>query len=180
MRLRVHPAVPRPVVAAIASGRLERNTATSMATLTEPAWSTVRPSTSDSGIPSSTIPRTMASGDPASWAPLECLRAAPPIRSISASPTKKTAAPTNRPTATPPSPSAVSNASSTSSKATALIRTPAPKAMIRPSGKRPIRKRIASTPPIRSEELATNPQNSASAMADHADTPGATSPVCVT
>ena len=66
------------MVAAIASGRLDKKTATRNAALTEPSWRTVRPSTSDSGIPSSTIPRTIASGDPASCVPLEALRAEPP------------------------------------------------------------------------------------------------------
>ena len=39
--------------------------------------STVRPSTIDSGIPSRTIPRTIASADPSACAPPECFRRAP-------------------------------------------------------------------------------------------------------
>ena len=47
-------------VAAIASGRFAMKTATRKAALTVPASSTVRPRTSDSGMPSRTIPSTSA------------------------------------------------------------------------------------------------------------------------
>jgi hypothetical protein len=49
--------------------------------------------------------------------PPECLRSAPPIRSIRKSPAKKVREPTQRPRATAPFPPALLNASSTSSKA---------------------------------------------------------------
>ena len=122
----------RPLVAAIASGRLESVTATRNAALTDPPVTIVRPSTIDSGMPSSTIPRTIAGPEPSAWPPPECLRFAPPIRSTSASPAKKTIDPAKRPRATLPVPPPVVNASSTSSKATALIRTPLPKAITIP------------------------------------------------
>ena len=66
MRLRAQPDFSSPVVAAIASGRFERNTAAIRATLTPPPSTSVTPITIDSGIPSSTIPSTSASGEPAS------------------------------------------------------------------------------------------------------------------
>ncbi len=54
-----------------------------------------------------------------------------------------------------PLPPAVPNASSTSSLATALIRTPEPKAMTSPSVRKPIERRRASNPPSNSEEEIT-------------------------
>src|SRR5262249_5164576 len=107
---------------------------------------------------SRTIPRTIASAEPATWLPPECLRSPPPRWSIRESPAKKTHEPRKRPSPTPPSPAVVSNASWTSSKATALIRTPAPKAMIRPSDRRPIGNQYASNPPRTREEQARSPQ----------------------
>ena len=76
--MRLQPARVRPLVAATASGRLERNTAASMAALTTPPWRIVRPSTIDSGIPSSTVPRTIASGEPDACSPDELFRLSPP------------------------------------------------------------------------------------------------------
>ena len=64
------PAAPpaggrEPVVAAIASGRFERNTAASTATLTPAPSSSPSPITADSGMPSRTIPSTIARAEPA-------------------------------------------------------------------------------------------------------------------
>src|SRR4051812_39861568 len=56
-------AVLSPADEDIPSGRLERSTPARNDTLTPPC-STVRPSTKDSGMPSSTEPRTIASGAP--------------------------------------------------------------------------------------------------------------------
>ena len=83
---RRHPAATSPEVAATASGTFEMKTAASMATLTAPPLSSVSPITADSGIPSSTMPRTIASGEPSACSPPELFRAAPPMRSITASP----------------------------------------------------------------------------------------------
>src|SRR5262245_41717818 len=68
------------------------------------------------------------------------------------------------PSATSLLPWDVSKASSTSSYATALSITPAPKAMIRPSSRRPIGIQIAAIPPRRSDEAAAAPQKNASAI----------------
>ena len=64
-----------------------------------------------------------------------------------------------------PLPAAVSNASATSSKATALIRTPAPNAMIRPSSRSRIGTASAIAPPRISDEPAKRPQANALHMA---------------
>ena len=85
---RFQPASARPLVAPIASGRFERKTATSMATLTLPPSSSVRPITTDSGIPSRTIPSTIARAVPSSCSPPMLFRFSPPRRSISSSPAK--------------------------------------------------------------------------------------------
>ena len=97
-----HPAVTSPVVPATASGRLERKTATRIATLTLPPSTRVSPSTAVSGIPSRTVPSTIASPDPDRLLSARALAvlAAHPIDQ--ASPTKKVSAPANRPSATPP------------------------------------------------------------------------------
>ena len=58
----------------------------------------------------------------------------------------------------------MSAASSTRSKATALISTPAPKPMISPIVRKPIRKRSAMSAPITSEEAASSPQPKAAAI----------------
>ena len=52
------------------------------AALTLPPSSTVRPRTNDSGIPSRTIPRTMASPEPEACSPLDAFRSSPPMRSM--------------------------------------------------------------------------------------------------
>ena len=56
----LHPALERPVVAAMASGRFEKKTAASTAALTPSPARRPRPITIDSGMPSSTIPSTIA------------------------------------------------------------------------------------------------------------------------
>jgi hypothetical protein len=61
-------------------------------------------------------------------------------------------------------------ASSTSSKATALISTPLPNAMMSPSGLSPIRHRSASAPPTISDEAARKPQPNDSSMSPGAST----------
>ena len=61
-------------MAAIASGRFERNTAAITATLTPVPSRSPSPITADSGMPSSTIPSTIASAEPAPAVPLICLR----------------------------------------------------------------------------------------------------------
>ena len=97
-----------PVVAAIASGRFDRNTAAITATLTPVPSSSPRPITADSGMPSRTMPSTIASAEPAPAVVRIDLRLSPPIRSISASPTKNISAPAARPEASPPDPAEVS------------------------------------------------------------------------
>src|SRR5688572_28524744 len=158
----LHADLASPEVAAIDSGRLDRNTAAITATLTPLPSRRLRPITAVSGIPSSTIPWTIASGAPAACRPPELLRSAPPIRSIRVSPARKVRAPANRPRATPPSPADVSNASPTSSYATALINTPAPKAITSPSRRPEIVKRSAIRPPSSSDDPATMPHPNAS------------------
>ena len=154
----LRPARASAVVAAIASGRFERKTATRNAALTAPACSTVRPSTSDSGMPSRMIPSTSALPACATCAlpPSPCSRL--PRRSIRSSAPKNTSEPARRPIATPPSPAVVSKASWTSSYATALIRTPAPNAMIKPTRRRLIENLRAMIPPSTSDEPASAPQ----------------------
>ena len=58
-----HPLLTRPLVDEIDSGRLEMKTAARYAAPTAPPSKIVRPITIDSGIPSSTVPSTMASGE---------------------------------------------------------------------------------------------------------------------
>ena len=82
-----HPDAASPLVAAIASGRLDSSTAARNATLTVPASSTVSPSTADSGMPSRMMPSTMARADPPACLPAELLRPLAPKRSSNASPT---------------------------------------------------------------------------------------------
>ena len=115
IRPRFQPPADRPVVAAIASGRFERNTAAITATLTPVPSSKPSPITADSGMPSRTIPSTIARADPAPAVRRIFLRPSPPIRSTSRSPTKNVTAPAESPSATLPLPAEVSNASATSS-----------------------------------------------------------------
>src|SRR5262249_36771063 len=61
-------------------------------------------------------------------------------------------------------PAEVSKASWTSSNATALMRTPAPKAMIKPRARLPMRSQNASSPPRIKEEPASNPHRNDSAI----------------
>src|SRR4029450_2229666 len=56
---RGHPAALSPLEDDMPSGRLDRATPASRDTL-PPPWSTVRPSTNDSGMPSRTDPSTIA------------------------------------------------------------------------------------------------------------------------
>ena len=83
------PAALSETVAAIASGRLEMNTAARNATLTAPPTVRPMPSTSDSGIPSRIVPRTIAPPEPADGASssgLRSLRLPPPIRDTTSLP----------------------------------------------------------------------------------------------
>ncbi len=76
MRRSAQPAFASPLLAAIASGTLDRATATRKAALTLPLTTIVRPSTIDSGIPSSTIPSTIASAEPSACRPAGMLAVA--------------------------------------------------------------------------------------------------------
>ena len=73
------------------------NTATTNAVLMPSPVRRVAPSTIDSGMPSSTAPSTMPNGESPACSPLERLRLAPPMRSMAASPRKKTKAPARSP-----------------------------------------------------------------------------------
>jgi hypothetical protein len=87
-RMRVQPAARSPADPESASGTFEANTPTTTATGTAPSCSSDAPSTNDSGIPSSTVPRTIALALPASWlSPVMLLRPSPPLRSMNQSPT---------------------------------------------------------------------------------------------
>ena len=96
IRARDHVA-RRPVAADSDSGTLERNTATTTATLTPPPCSSETPIAADSGIPSSTAPSTIPAAAPPGPGPLERLRFAPPIPSSTRSPPKNTSDPSARP-----------------------------------------------------------------------------------
>ena len=146
------------MLAAMDSATFESATATRNAALTLPSTTIVRPSTSDSGTPSRTVPRTIASGEPSAWRPPECLRSPPPMRSISRSPAQNVTDPANRPSATLLRPPSLSHASCTSSKATALMSTPLPKAMTSPSVRSPMLQRSATAPPTMRVEAARKPQ----------------------
>ena len=106
----------------------------------------------------------MASAEPFAWPPAASLRSAPPERSISQSPPKKTVQPAKMPAIAAPLPCALLAASSTRSNATALISTPAPKAMISPITRKLMRNQIATRAPITSEQAASVPQPNAAAI----------------
>jgi hypothetical protein len=125
----------------------------------------------DSGIPSSTAPTTIAAGlsssasvDPPS--PMALLRSAPPRRDTSMSPTKSAAAPAAIP-AVVGAPPALSRESSTRSNATELKSTPVPNAMTWPIVPVDHGRHSASAAPRRRDPAAKNPQKAAAA------TPGA-------
>lgn len=126
----------RPADADIDSGMLERNTAATIATPTSPPPNRLDPIAADSGMPSSNAPSTSAVAPPAeTWVWLMgLLRRCPPRWSMSQSPMKNVAAPAHSPPMTEPEPPD-SNASSVSSNDTALMSTPAPKAMTSPSSR---------------------------------------------
>ena len=109
-------------------------------------------------MPSSTVPSTIASAEPFACAPPESLRSAPPMRSISQSPPKKTPQPASSPKMIEPWPEVEPIASSTRSNATALISTPAPKPMISPIVLVRMRNSSATTAPMTSDEAASRPQ----------------------
>ncbi len=109
------------------SGRFVRRMPPSSGRLTPP-WSTVRPSTNDSGMPSRIEPSTMAWGEPSPCLPVGSFRFAPPRRSRSQSPAAKAAAPTSRSRATHAS-DCVSSASSINSNDTEPISRPVPSAI---------------------------------------------------
>ena len=71
---RAMPACWSPVVAAIDSGRFDRKTAAITATLTLPPSIRLTPITIPSGIPSSTVPSTIARGLPSACCPPERFR----------------------------------------------------------------------------------------------------------
>ena len=117
----------------------------------------VSPITIDSGIPSSTLPSTIASAEPSSWSPFGSLRSPPPMRSITQSPPKKTHAAGEDTNGDTPFPDDLSAASSIRSNDTALISTPAPKPMISPIVRRLRCNQSAISAPITSEEAARVP-----------------------
>ena len=80
------------------------------------------------------------------------------MRSISVSPPKKTRQPAKKPPTTHPWPDDFSIASWTRSNESALISTPAPKAMISPIQRRLMRNSSAMTDPMTSEDAASVPQ----------------------
>ena len=87
-RARVQPASQEPVVPDSASGTFDTKTPTTTAIGTAPSWTSDAPSTNDSGIPSSTVPSTIAFALPASWlSPRHALPARSARRSIAQSPT---------------------------------------------------------------------------------------------
>ncbi len=112
---------------------LERKTAATIAVLTVVPPTSEEPIAADSGMPSSSAPRTSAIAPPAlawvCWVGL--LRRCPPRESMTQSPAKKTRAPATRPDTVAACP-APSKPSRVSSKATALMSTPAPKPMTNP------------------------------------------------
>src|SRR3954451_22570307 len=120
--------------------------------------------TIDSGTPSRTLPSTIASAEPLAWPPSASLRWLPPIRSMSQSPPKKTPQPAETPAMTQPWPDDLSTASSMRSNETALISTPAPKAMISPIARKRIWNTSATIAPITSEDAARVPQPKAAAI----------------
>ena len=78
MRAPLQPAFARPLDAASDSGRLERKTATTNA-IADPSPSTsATPIAADSGMPSRTMPSTIASAPPSAWSPPELFRASAP------------------------------------------------------------------------------------------------------
>ena len=93
-----------------------------------PPWSTVRPSTNDSGMPSRTEPSTIACGDPSACEPVGSFRADPPRRASNQSPRVNTPAPARTKVATHTT-SLDAIASSTNSKETEPISTPVPTAI---------------------------------------------------
>ena len=97
----------RPVAAESDSGTLERNTATTTATLTPPPSSSEIPIAADSGMPSSTAPSTIPSAAPPARGRVERLRSAPPIRSSARSPAKNVEGPRASPAEVESSPPAL-------------------------------------------------------------------------
>jgi hypothetical protein len=126
-RRRGQPAALSPLEDDMPSGRLDRATPASRGTLTPP-WSTVRPSTNDSGMPSRTDPSTIAMAEPSACSPVGSLRSPPPRRLRIQLPTVKVAAPTRTSRATQAT-AWCSRASSTSSKETEPISRPVPTAI---------------------------------------------------
>jgi hypothetical protein len=74
------------LLAAIASGRFDTNTPATMAAPTPPPPSKVIPITTDSGIPSSTVPRAIALAESPSALVVD-FRLPPPARLMRRSPT---------------------------------------------------------------------------------------------
>ena len=126
------------------------------------------PIATDSGMPSSTAPTTMAAGLPSSSvavepsSPAALLRSAPPRRDTAMSPAKYATAPSAIP-AVVGRPPPVLSASSTRSKATELKSTPVPNAMTRPMVRRDHGRHSASAAPRSRDPAAKNPQKAAAA-----------------
>ena len=110
--------------AEIDSGRFEMKTATMNETLTPPPAIRVSPIAADSGIPSSSAPSTMP---PAGRRPVAGCRGVD--QPVAAEVDERAGARPSAAASPPPS----SNASSVRSKATALISTPAPNAITKPT-----------------------------------------------
>ena len=151
----------RPVAADSDSGTLERNTAITTATLTPSPSIIETPIAADSGMPSRIAPSTMPSAAASGPGPLERLRSAPPIRSSARSPRKKTSEPAASPAAAASKPPE-RTASAVSSKLSALISTPAPKAITSPITRRGTSHTSPAIAPASSARPPTKPHNAAS------------------
>ena len=154
------PALSMSAAEPIASGRFEMKIATSSPTPTPCPRAIPIPSTSCSGMPSRKAPR--ASAGPGSDVPAPS--PLPPKRRCTMPPaTKYVTAPMPRPTAADAGPP-IFAPSSASSKLTALISAPAPKARTRPTWRCGQRRANASSTPSTSEDAASAPHPIAAPM----------------
>lgn len=152
------PSRRRSAAADSAAGTFEIATAARKGRPIAPPAIRVDPRTTDSGIPSSIAPSTIAGPLSAALA-MRFPRRAPPRRPSIWSPVKKVRAPAARLAATGSVPPC-SNASWVRSKARALTRAPAPKAIA--SGTRPVSPINA---PSTSADAAASPHRPASSIA---------------